>query len=185
MYIQELLAFLGNETDHIAVRTSSYVGTEQKTEIKVHGLHYIVENANADDRVLIVDDIFESGRSIEKVVTELKKQMRNNFPKEVRVATLLAKDGKRKTDIVPNYYVEKTNQWIVFPHELEGLSLKEIATHRGFNPFAPLEPEEIDHVVVDAPFKDRLTKKCNCALPFRRDDEIDQRMENLQIDEQK
>lgn len=142
MYIQELLAFLGNETDHIAIRTSSYVGTEQQTEIKVHGLHYIVENANADDRVLIVDDIFESGRSVRAVMTELKKQMRNNFPKEVRVATLLVKEGKNKTDIVPDYYVEKTNQWIVFPHELEGLSLKEIMTHKGFNPFAPLEPKK-------------------------------------------
>lgn len=142
MYIQELLAFLGNETDHIAIRTSSYVGTEQKEEIRVHGLHYIVENANADDRVLIVDDIFETGRSIKAVTTELKKQMRQNFPKEVRVATLFVKEGKNKTDIVPDYCVEKTNQWIVFPHELEALSLKEIMTHKGFNPFAPIETKK-------------------------------------------
>ena len=45
--------------------SSSYYGiNKQAKEIKVHGLHYIIENANAGDSLLIVDDVFESGRSI-------------------------------------------------------------------------------------------------------------------------
>ena len=58
--VQEYFDFKKVKTDHIAVRTSSYYGVNQQSkEIKVHGLHYIIENANADDGLLIVDDVFE------------------------------------------------------------------------------------------------------------------------------
>ena len=59
--VQEYFDFKEIETDHIAVRTSSYYGINQQSkEIKVHGLHYIIENANAGDKLLIVDDVFDS-----------------------------------------------------------------------------------------------------------------------------
>lgn len=57
------------ETDHIAVRTSSYHGiNHQSKEIKVHGLYYIIENADAEDGVLIVGDVFDSGCSIDALI---------------------------------------------------------------------------------------------------------------------
>ena len=63
--VQEYYDYKGVDTDHIAVRTSSYYGIgKQSKDIKVHGLHYIVENANAADSLLIVDDVFDSGRSV-------------------------------------------------------------------------------------------------------------------------
>ena len=31
------------------------------------------------------------------------------------------------TDIVPDYFVHETDQWLVFPHELSGLTDEEIA----------------------------------------------------------
>jgi hypoxanthine phosphoribosyltransferase len=56
------------ETGHIAVRTSSYYGINQQSkEIKVHGLLYIIENANSGDGLLIVDDVFDSGISIQGI----------------------------------------------------------------------------------------------------------------------
>ena len=46
----ELLKYKGVPTDHIAIRTSSYAGIgEQSDDIRVHGLHYIIENMNAED----------------------------------------------------------------------------------------------------------------------------------------
>ena len=85
--VQEYFDFKKVETDHIAVRTSSYYGINQQSkEIKVHGLHYIIENANADDGLLIVDDVFDSGRSIEALIAQLKKLSRNNMPTDVRIA---------------------------------------------------------------------------------------------------
>ena len=43
--IQEFLAFRGIETDHIAIRTSSYSGIDnQAREVAVYGLNYLIKN---------------------------------------------------------------------------------------------------------------------------------------------
>jgi len=31
---------------------------------------------------------------------------------------------------VPDYYVRATDQWLVFPHELQGLTREEIRAHK-------------------------------------------------------
>ena len=72
--VQEFFEFKNTSTDHIAVRTSSYYGiNKQSKEIRVHGLHYLVENANADDKLLIVDDVFDSGRSVDALIKQINK----------------------------------------------------------------------------------------------------------------
>ncbi len=126
--VQEYFDFKKVETDHIAVRTSSYYGINQQSkEIKVHGLHYIIENANADDGLLIVDDVFDSGRSIEALINQMKKLTRNNMPKDVRIACPWYKPKNSKVDLVPDYYVHESTEWLVFPHELSGLTPEEIS----------------------------------------------------------
>src|SRR5215510_10534440 len=51
--------------DYVAVRTSAYVGIGQRSKtIRVHGLHYVIEEANAGNSLLVVDDVFDSGHSI-------------------------------------------------------------------------------------------------------------------------
>jgi len=125
--VQEYFEFRGVETDHIAIRTSSYtdIGEQSKT-IRVHGLHYIIENVNADDALLIVDDVFDSGRSIKAVLEELQEKTRRNMPEDLRIACPWYKPANNKTDTVPDYYIHKTDKWLIFPHELSGLTLDEI-----------------------------------------------------------
>lgn len=125
--IQEYFEFVGVETDHIAVRTSAYVGIGQRAKtIRVHGLHYLIEEADAGDSLLIVDDVFDSGHSIEALLRELTAKMRLNMPGNIRIATPWYKPGNNRTALVPDYYLHETDQWIVFPHELVGLSFDEI-----------------------------------------------------------
>ena len=125
--VQEYFEFRGVETDHIAIRTSSYTGIgEQSKTIRVHGLHYIVENVNAKDSLLIVDDVFDSGRSIRAVLDELAEKTRRNMPSELKIACPWYKLGNNKTGIVPDYYIHETDKWLVFPHELAGLTIEEI-----------------------------------------------------------
>lgn len=125
--VQEFFEFKNAPTDHIAVRTSSYYGINQQSrEIRVHGLHYLVENANAGDDLLIVDDVFDSGRSVEALLKQIKKLMRLNTPKDIRIATPWYKPENNKTSLVPDYYVNKSDEWLVFPHELSGLTREEI-----------------------------------------------------------
>jgi len=70
------------------VRTSAYVGIGQRSKtIRVHGLHYVVEEADADNSLLIVVDVFDSGHSIEALLRELSDKMRLNMPRNVRIAT--------------------------------------------------------------------------------------------------
>ncbi|GAA0374435.1 phosphoribosyltransferase family protein [Bowmanella denitrificans] len=125
--VQEFFDYKHVKTDHIAVRTSSYYGIgKQSKEIKVHGLHYLIENANADDKLLIVDDVFDSGRSIEALLLQIRKLSRLNTPHDIRVACPWYKPANSKVDIVPDYYVNKSDEWLVFPHELSGLTPQEI-----------------------------------------------------------
>lgn len=125
--VQEYFDYKGIETDHIAVRTSSYYGIgQQSKEIKVHGLHYLIENANADDSLLIVDDVFDSGRSVDALIKQIKTLSRLNTPKDIRVACPWYKPKNNQVDIVPDYYVKQSEEWLVFPHELSGLTPEEL-----------------------------------------------------------
>lgn len=135
--IQEYFQFVGIATDHISVRTSAYYGINQRNKsIRVHGLHYIIEEANAGDSLLIVDDVFDSGLSIEALLADLKSKMRRNMPTTVKIACPWFKPSNNHTDLVPDYYIHETAEWIVFPHELDGLSFEEIA--EGKTELAPI-----------------------------------------------
>lgn len=126
--VQEYFEFKRLETDHISVRTSSYYGiNKQAKKIRVHGLHYLIENANADDRLLIVDDVFDSGRSVDALIKAIRKQSRLNTPAEIRVACPWYKPSKNSVRFEPDYYLHESAEWLVFPHELAGLESDEIA----------------------------------------------------------
>jgi len=129
--VQELFEHNGISSDHIAIRTSSYEGIEQRGKIiRVHGLNYIVQNANAEHRLLIVDDVYDTGLSIKAVIDSLLRRSRSNTPRDIRIATVFFKPGNNLTERRPDYYVHETDKWLVFPHELKGLSPEEIARHK-------------------------------------------------------
>ncbi|MAI15800.1 MAG: hypoxanthine phosphoribosyltransferase [Gammaproteobacteria bacterium] len=134
--VQECLAYLGVATNHITVRTS-YEGRDQyetslksKEKIRVHGKSYALESITADDRLLIVDDVYRSGRHTRAVVDKLSEGLRRNMPKDVRVAALW-----KHTDVTapdPDYFLHETDQWVVLPYEMRGISEDELRTHKPF-----------------------------------------------------
>ncbi len=129
--VQELLAYRGIETDHIAIRTASYHSIDQQaSEVQVFSLSYLIKKMSADDSLLIVDDVFDTGRSIEAVIARLKVLLRRNFPKDVRIAVPYYKPDRNQTDRVPDYFLHETDQWLKFPHSLEGLTDAEVEQHR-------------------------------------------------------
>lgn len=138
--VQELLDFFGVTTDHISIRTSLYRGIEERdTQIRVHGMHYLIENVDAEQGLLIVDDVFDTGMSIDAVIKHLHALARRNTPRDIRVATAYYKPSKNRTDRIPDYYVHETDRWLVFPHELRGLTREEIIAHKsGASVFAHL-----------------------------------------------
>ncbi len=130
--VQEFLDhYSQTQSDHIAIRTSSYSGIEdQSRQVKIHGLGYLLKNLNRDDPLLIVDDVFDTGRTIEALITELKNKCRKNIPSDIRIAVPWYKPDKNETSRIPDYYIHTTNSWIKFPFSLEGLTIEEIKLNR-------------------------------------------------------
>ena len=70
--VQELLAYKGVESDHIAIRTASYTGIDQQEkEVRVYALGYLIDVLGPEHRLLVIDDVFDTGRSIEAFLGEL------------------------------------------------------------------------------------------------------------------
>jgi len=63
-----------------------------------------------DKDVLVVDDVADSGRSLERVSSLLKSR----GVKSLAVATLFYKPW---SVTIPDFFVKTTRKWIVFPHE--------------------------------------------------------------------
>lgn len=125
--VQELLEFRGHPCDHIAVRTSSYTGIdEQQKEVRVLGLNYLIDTLDREHSLLIIDDVFDTGRSIEALLRELSAKCRRNLPATIKIATVYYKPSRNQTELAPDYFVHETDDWLVFPHELQGLSDDEI-----------------------------------------------------------
>lgn len=130
--VQEFLAVHGIETDNIAIRTSSYTPEidRQKKEIRIHGLSYLVKNLEQHDRLLIVDDVFDTGRSIDAIIRELAARTRKNMPTEIKVAVPYYKPSRNVTSREPDFFIHETSAWLKYPHSLEGLSTAEIEKNR-------------------------------------------------------
>ena len=135
IYVQECLQYLGVETDHISVRTS-YRGLEHYAreiaagDIRVHGLQYLLENMNHENSLLIVDDVFSTGNSIEALLNTLERKTKRNLPRDIRVATPYYKPGQNQTGRIPDYYIHTTDDWLVLPYELTGLSRQELIANK-------------------------------------------------------
>jgi len=125
--VQEFLDYYGMTTDHISIRTSSYSGkTRLEAPVRVHGLDYLINNINADDSLLIVDDVYDTGLSVQGVINTLTSKARRNTPTDIRIATPYFKPSKNRTSITPHYYIHETDRWLVFPHEIDGLNRAEM-----------------------------------------------------------
>jgi len=127
--VQEVMDYVGIKSDHFSIRTSSYTSIGQRTTVKVHGLEYLERHLTSNDKLLLVDDVFDTGLSIDSVMRELN-QFYKDSPPECKVATPYFKPANNETDRVPDFYLYETDKWLVFPHELAGLTDREIIENK-------------------------------------------------------
>lgn len=133
--VQEGLDYFGTKTDHIAIRTS-YTGAPGYSQmvnkadaIRVHGMQYLLENLSAHHSLLIVDDVYSTGSSVNAVIKQLARKTRRNLPQDIRIATVWYRPTE-KTLRTPDYFVHKTDDWLVLPYELSGFSIDELRENR-------------------------------------------------------
>ena len=88
---------------------SDYLGIEALSDItinmKVRTPSYVINK-----KVLIVDDIADTGKSLKRVMEFAV----NNMVKDMRTATLFYKSISK---VRPNWFAEETEAWIIFPWE--------------------------------------------------------------------
>jgi hypoxanthine phosphoribosyltransferase len=119
--IHELLAWRGLTTRHLALYCHSYAGIGQAADVVIENGAETLARLPDGARVLVVDDIFDSGRTASAVLALLRPRAA-----ATRLAALYWKTTANRTALRPDYYLRQTSAWVVFPHELEGLTPAEI-----------------------------------------------------------
>jgi hypoxanthine phosphoribosyltransferase len=123
---------------YAAVVARSYTGVRQSEEIKVEGWTYAPEHLRIGDKILLVDDIFDSGRTVNHLARII---LERGIPREdMKVAVHDYKYFYDKDDqlpVQPDYWCRRHNlslqdedKWIHYmSHELVGLTPEELETH--------------------------------------------------------
>lgn len=121
--IHEYLKVTGWSLQHIPLKCASYTGIgENEGEVSFTHGDIVFSMFRKGDRVLVVDDVFDTG----KTAAAVKARM-NAVGAEMRLACVYWKPEKNITDLRPDYFVKDVGlDWIVFPHEIDGLSPDEI-----------------------------------------------------------
>ena len=60
----------------------------------------------------------------------LEKELGNGMPQQIKTACPWYKPNKNVTQRKPDFFSHQTDKWLVFPHELKGLTLKEIIENK-------------------------------------------------------
>ena len=136
--VHEYFCYRQRPCDHIPVRVSSYGNNNtQRKQIDIDGLDYLIKTIKAEHKLLLVDDVFDSGRSLEALLTTIRKSSGSQMAGQVKTACPWYKPNNARAAIKPDYYLHTTDQWLVFPHELMSLTTDDIKNGKG-EPLASL-----------------------------------------------
>jgi hypoxanthine phosphoribosyltransferase len=125
----------GRPVYYAAVVARSYTGIREADQIKVEGWTYAPEHLRIGDKVLLVDDIFDTGRTINYLAEII---LEKGIPRgDMKVAVHDYKffyDKVPQLPVQPDYWCRKhegsvndEDSWIHYmSHELVGLSAEEL-----------------------------------------------------------
>ncbi len=128
----------GRPVYYAAVVARSYTDIRQQERVMVDGWTYAPEHLRSGDKVLLIDDIFDTGRTINRLVEII---LEKGIPRrDIKVAVHDYKyffDKAEQLPIHPDYWcrkhelsVDDDDCWIHYlSHELIGLSAEELENH--------------------------------------------------------
>lgn len=121
--VHEFFKVSGLAVRHMPVKCSSYtgIGTSNEEVVFTHA-DSVLAALKPGMKVLVVDDVFDTGRTAAAVHEKLEK-----IGCEMKMGCVYWKPTKNLTPYKPDFYVKTVDSWIVFPHEVDGLTREEIA----------------------------------------------------------
>ena len=122
--VHEFLKVSGWGVAHVPLKCSSYTGIGQNEgEVEFFGGEAVFGGIRPGEKVLVVDDIFDTGKTAAAVRSRIQ-----GLGVEMRLACVYWKSLTNQTSLSPDYYVRDVGgDWIVFPHEIAGLSREEVS----------------------------------------------------------
>ena len=121
--VHEFFKVSGWSVQHLPLKCASYtgIGANEGEVTFTHG-DIVFGMLRRGDRVLIVDDVFDTGKTAAAVKARL-----DPLGVEMKMACVYWKPQKNMTDLKPDYFVRDVGlEWIVFPHEIDGLTREEV-----------------------------------------------------------
>lgn len=95
------------------IQASSYRGTATRPEDLKINFDFLPEIAGRD--ILLVDDIFDTGRTL----TEITRQLEPFQPRSIRSAVLLWKKSRTEVDAAPDYFCREIPDLFVVGYGLD------------------------------------------------------------------
>ena len=99
----------GLSLSHTTIATGSYTAIGQQGAVTVKNLDHLVQVVCPEDGLLIIDDVYESGTTIARIVELLRELARANCPRDIRVATVHTKPGRVKYHELPLYALQEVD----------------------------------------------------------------------------
>jgi uncharacterized protein len=111
------------ETQELEILQMEFYTSINQTHLKPT-IKQPLKRSLAGKKILIVDDIADSGESLKLAQTHLQEL----FAKEIKTATLFKKPFSM---IIPDFYEKQTSNWVVFPWDTKETLRKIIQKNQG------------------------------------------------------
>ena len=122
--VHEYLKVHGLSPRHMPVKCFSYTGIgTSNAEVRFEHAQPVFDAIPRGTKVLVLDDVFDTGRTAAAMLAELVERRGC----EMKIGCVYWKPAQNVTSHRPDFHVRTVDSWIVFPHEIEGLTREEIA----------------------------------------------------------
>lgn len=121
--VHEFLKATGWSVEHLPLKCFSYTGIKENCEnVSFFSGDAVFGMFKKGDKVLFVDDVFDTGKTAAAVH---EKALKTGI--EMKLACVYWKSTENKTSLKPDFCTREIGgKWIVFPHEMVGLTMEEI-----------------------------------------------------------
>ena len=121
--VHEFLKVAGWSVRHVPLKCASYDGIGRNDgEVGFTLGDEVFGMFAAGERVLFVDDVFDTGKTAAAIAARM-----SSSAAEYRLACVYWKPDKNQTALRPDFFAKDIgDEWLVFPHEIEGLSPAEV-----------------------------------------------------------